>query len=63
MSLIYPLIAFFLLFFAGRTLGRQLALSIAILMSFLSLCTNLFYLINIFFYGKIYTFSIASWIL
>lgn len=60
--LIYPLIAFIILFFAARHLGKQVAFGFAIVMSLLSFMISMTYLVRVFFHGQLYTFVYGSWV-
>jgi NADH-quinone oxidoreductase subunit L len=62
MALVFPLVAFIILFFFGRHLGRKPALMISVLLSTISMIICIYYFINIFFYGSIYDFDLGTWV-
>jgi NADH-quinone oxidoreductase subunit L len=62
MALLFPLVAFIVLFLLGRHLGKQVALWLAIIMSCLSLIICVYYFIGVFFGGNVYIYSLGSWI-
>jgi proton-translocating NADH-quinone oxidoreductase chain L len=62
MSLLFSLTAFIILFFFGRYLGRIVSLSISIGFSIISLVINLYYFIDVFFFGHISVFFLGNWI-
>lgn len=62
MSLMFSLTAFIILFFFGRNLGRVSALSISIMLSIITLIFNLYYFIDVFFYGHISIITLGNWI-
>src|SRR6201997_404852 len=62
MSLIFSLAAFIILFFFGRHLGRIASLTISIGFSIISLMVNLYYFIDVFFYGHISIFLLGNWV-
>jgi len=61
MSLVFPLSAFLILFLFGRFLGRKMALTLSIGFSIVSLCSSIYYFIQVFFYGNVIIYTLGTW--